>query len=170
MMHHDPRWRQEFEQTKSSILQSCCGGVIDVEHIGSTAISGLIAQPVIDLVAAVPDDASIDPDDASIDNVVMLIQGLNFRQLPTPVWAAGGVWLGKPRHGEITHCVALTRRGSRLWSRVLGVRDALRQDLQRAISFEEAKLRIWKQGEGEPQAYRRDKGLYFAHLEEQLGL
>ncbi|MDG2222325.1 MAG: GrpB family protein, partial [Rubripirellula sp.] len=42
-MHYDPRWRQEFEQTRSSILSSTEGWVTGVEHIGSTAISGLIA-------------------------------------------------------------------------------------------------------------------------------
>jgi GrpB-like predicted nucleotidyltransferase (UPF0157 family) len=52
MMHYDPRWPQEFEQTRSGILQCCRGDVIEVCHIGSTAVSGLVAQPIIDLVAA----------------------------------------------------------------------------------------------------------------------
>ncbi len=56
LMHYDPRWRQEFEQTRSSILHSCAGWVTAVEHIGSTAISGLIARPTIDVIASVADD------------------------------------------------------------------------------------------------------------------
>jgi GrpB-like predicted nucleotidyltransferase (UPF0157 family) len=162
-MHYDPRWRQEFEQTKSGVLQSCQGDVIDVQHIGSTAISGLIAQPIIDAIAAVADDASL-------DQAAMAIEGLYFRRLQTPAWAGQSVWLAKPRHGEITHRVILTRLGSMLWQRVLAVRDALRQNPEKAIAFEETKVKLWKAGEGEVGQYDRDKSLFFAHLEEQIGL
>lgn len=33
-----------------------------IEHIGSTAVPGLAAKPIIDLMAAVPDLSSVDPD------------------------------------------------------------------------------------------------------------
>jgi len=163
MMHYDPRWPQEFEQTKSGILQSCQGDVIDVQHIGSTAISGLIAQPIIDAVAAVADDAPI-------SDAALAIQGLYFREVPTPAWAGASVWLAKPRHGEITHRLVLTRRDTALWRRVLAVRDALREKPQRAIAFEETKVKLWKAGEGDADQYDRDKALFFIHLEEQLGI
>ena len=162
-MHYDPRWRQEFEQTKSGILQSCQGDVIEVQHIGSTAISGLIAQPIIDAVAAVADDAPI-------EEASLAIQGLYFRQIPTPAWATDSVWLAKPRYGEITHRIVLTRRDTPVWRRVLAVRDALRENPHRAIAFEETKVKLWKAGEGDSDQYDRDKALFFTHLEEQLGL
>ncbi len=163
MMHHDARWRQEFEQTKSGILQCCQGDVTDVQHIGSTALSGLIAQPIIDVVAAVDDRVSL-------DDVSLAIQGIYFRELPTPMWAGDSIWLAKPRYGEVTHLVALTRRDSPLWRRVLAVRDCLRQNPDRAIRFEETKVRLWKAGEGDADQYDHDKALFFSHLEEQLGL
>lgn len=163
LMHYDPRWRQEFEQTKSGILQSCQGDVVDVQHIGSTAISGLIAQPIIDAVAAVADDAPL-------GDAALAIEGLYFRTLPTPGWACDSVWLAKPRHGEVTHRVILTRPHTTLWRRVLAVRDALRENRERAIAFEETKVKLWKAGDGDADQYDRDKSLFFAHLEEQLGL
>ncbi len=163
LMHYDPRWPQEFEQTKSGILHSCLGDVVDVQHIGSTAISGLIAQPIVDVMAAVADDATI-------ESVAALIEGLYFRVVPSPAWAADSLWLAKPRHGEITHRVVLTRLGSPLWCRVLAVRDFFRQNPERAIRFEEVKVRLWKSGEGQVDQYARDMALFYSHLEEQLGL
>ncbi|RPH79400.1 MAG: GrpB family protein [Planctomycetaceae bacterium] len=163
LMHYDPRWPQEFEQTKSGILHSCLGDVVDVQHIGSTAISGLIAQPIVDVMAAVTDDATI-------ESVAALIEGLYFRVVPSPAWAADSLWLAKPRHGEITHRVVLTRLGSPLWCRVLAVRDFFRQNPERAIRFEEVKVRLWKSGEGQVDQYARDMALFYSHLEEQLGL
>jgi GrpB-like predicted nucleotidyltransferase (UPF0157 family) len=162
-MHYDPRWRQEFEQTKSGILQSCQGDVIDVQHVGSTAISGLIAQPIIDAIAAVAPDTPL-------EQAALAIQGLYFRQLDTPPWAKGSIWLAKPRYGDITHRVALMRRDSTPWRRILAVRDTLRENPEKAIAFEETKVKLWKAGEGDSDQYDRDKALFFTHLEEQLGL
>ena len=163
MMHYDPRWPQEFEQTKSGILQSCQGDVVDVQHIGSTAIAGLIAQPIVDIVAAVAEPARLPA-------AAQAIEGMYFRRLPTPPWASDAWLLAKPRHGEITHQILLTCLDSVVWQRVLAVRDALRSDPERAVNFEEFKVRHWKAGEGNPQPYRQDKSLWFSHLEEQLGL
>ncbi len=163
MMHYDPRWPQEFEQTKSGVLQSCQGDVIDVQHIGSTAIAGLIAQPIIDLVAAAANPMAL-------ASATVAIQGLYFRQLPSPAWAGESLLFAKPRHGEATHQLLLTLRDSPAWRRVLAVRDALRQDRDRAFRFEEFKVRHWQAGEGEADQYERDKALFFSHLEEQLGI
>ena len=163
MMHYDPRWPQEFEQTKSGILQSCQGDVIEVQHIGSTAITGLIAQPIVDVVAAAAAPAAV-------VSASLAIKGLYFRQLPSPAWAGESLLFAKPRHGEITHQILLTFRDSSVWRRVLAVRDALRQDRERAIRFEEFKVRHWQAGEGQADPYERDKALFFSHLEEQLGL
>lgn len=163
LMHYDPRWPQEFEQTKSGILQSCLGDVIEVQHVGGTAIPGLIAQPIIDAVAAVAEQATI-------ESAASLIEGLYFRTIPTPHWAGGSVWLAKPRHGPMTHQIILTRHDSPLWRRVLAIRDGFLQDPERAVRFEETKVRLWKSGEGETEQYLRDKSLFFSHLEEQLGL
>lgn len=163
MMHYDPRWPQEFEQTRSGILQSCQGDVIEVQHIGSTAIAGLIAQPIVDVIAAVAGPPAF-------ASATLAIQGLYFRQLPSPPWAGESLMFAKPRHGEITHQILLTVRDSSTWRRVLAVRDALRQDRDRALRFEEFKVRHWKAGQGQADQYDRDKALFFSHLEEQLGI
>lgn len=161
LMHYDPRWRQEFEQTRSGILQSCVGWVTAVEHIGSTAVSGLIARPIIDLIAGVESAESIAP-------AVLSMQGLNYREVTSPDWAATAITLEKPRHGDPTHRVFLMRRDCDAWRRALRIRDWLRQHAEIAIRFEQAKVGRWQQGEGDPVQYDSDKSIYFAHLEEQL--
>lgn len=163
LMHYDPRWPQEFEQTRSSVLQSCRGWVTAVEHIGSTAISGLIAQPIVDLMAGVDDDEAIEP--ASIS-----IEGLNYRPVTPPSWVSGtpARMLQKPRHGEPTHRILLIRRDTAAWQRAIRLREWLRDHAEMAIRFEEAKVQRWKRGEGDPQRYETDKGIFFAHLEDQI--
>ena len=166
LTHYDPRWRQEFQQTRSSILHSCDGWVTAVEHVGSTAISGLIARPTIDVVAAVREQDSIAP-------AADLIEGLNFRCVEKPSWAREGLVLTKPRYlsdaqPDATHQVWLVLESSDLWNRLLRMREWLRANPETAIRFEEAKVASWRNSEGDPSAYQSDKSLFFAHLEDQL--
>ncbi len=154
-MHFDPRWRQEFAQTRSSILQSCEGWIVDVQHIGSTAISGLVAQPIIDCVAAVDCQAGFDE---SIDRIV----GLNFKELSAPSWLDSGRLLVKPRHGAITHRIFVVLLNSPPWHELLRVRDRFLADPEWAVSFEEAKVASWKEHEGDREQYEVSKQRFFA--------
>ncbi|MCS7467708.1 GrpB family protein [Stieleria sp. ICT_E10.1] len=166
LMHYDPRWRQEFEQTRSGILHSCLGWVIDVQHIGSTAIGGMIARPVLDVVAAVRDD---NDSQQAIAESSDMIEGLNFRRVGTPMWAAEAIVFCKPRSGEETHRVFLTYLDSPFYRSSIAVRDALRSDRELSLRFEETKVTRWRRGAGEPQKYADDKSVFFAHLIEHHG-
>ena len=166
LMHYDPRWPQEFLQTRSSILQSCQGWVVAVEHIGSTAIAGLVARPTIDAVAGVTSEDSFEP-------AANLIEGLNFRRVESPEWADEAITLVKPRHQsasepEPTHRILLMKLECPAWNRVVRVRDWLRTHPDSAIRFEEAKVARWRSGEGDPRRYGADKAIFFSHLEDQI--
>ncbi|MCM2370889.1 GrpB family protein [Aporhodopirellula aestuarii] len=161
LMHHDARWRQEFEQTRSSILQCCEGRVVAVEHIGSTAISGIIARPIVDAIAVVADPVDL-------SESAELIEGLNFLRVEMPEWAklggGGQVALQKPRHGEITHRIYAVTQGSPLLRQTTRLRDYLRSNPDVAISFEEAKVEAWRDCEGDPDAYADAMAVVFADL------
>ena len=163
LMHYAAAWPQEFQQIKSGILQSCAGAVVAVEHIGSTAIPGLIARPIIDAVASVGSPEAF-------EEAIARIEGLNFRRIEAPFWCRDSVLLLRPRHGEPTHQLLLSPPASQTVQRTLAIRDYLRREPARAIEFEQAKIERWKDREGDPVAYARDKAAFFAHLEEQLGL
>jgi GrpB-like predicted nucleotidyltransferase (UPF0157 family) len=50
---YDPAWPVQFAAARAEILSACNGLVIEVHHIGSTAIPGIAAKPVIDLLPVV---------------------------------------------------------------------------------------------------------------------
>jgi GrpB-like predicted nucleotidyltransferase (UPF0157 family) len=50
---HDPSWSSRFAAARAEIMSACGGLVIEVHHIGSTAVPGLAAKPVIDLMPVV---------------------------------------------------------------------------------------------------------------------
>jgi GrpB-like predicted nucleotidyltransferase (UPF0157 family) len=57
---YDPRWPQRFEAEAVRIRRALGARALRIEHIGSTAVPGLAAKPIIDILVGVDD-----PDDAS---------------------------------------------------------------------------------------------------------
>ena len=53
IVDYDPAWPQVYEVERARILRVASGLVVDIEHIGSTAVVGLGAKPVIDIMATV---------------------------------------------------------------------------------------------------------------------
>lgn len=49
VVEYDPRWPSLFEELSAPILRVLADLAISVEHVGSTAVPGLAAKPVIDI-------------------------------------------------------------------------------------------------------------------------
>jgi GrpB-like predicted nucleotidyltransferase (UPF0157 family) len=52
---HDPAWRSEFEAEAQRITQALGDIVVRLHHIGSTAMPGIYAKPIIDFLLEVDD-------------------------------------------------------------------------------------------------------------------
>lgn len=124
----DPTWPAHYE-TYAASLRSVLGERLRVvEHIGSTAVPGLAAKPVIDIVAAIDD-----PDDEPAYLPDLVAAGwdlrvresghrcLRFERPPSSADAAAG----EPHVPANLHCYAPT---SPEISWYLRLRDRLRAD------------------------------------------
>jgi GrpB-like predicted nucleotidyltransferase (UPF0157 family) len=50
-----PAWPKQYAVHETRIREALGDGVVRVEHIGSTAVPGLAAKPIIDILVEVPD-------------------------------------------------------------------------------------------------------------------
>ncbi len=50
---YDPAWPALFEVERARLLDVLPGAFVAIEHIGSTAIPGLMAKPIMDMMAGV---------------------------------------------------------------------------------------------------------------------
>lgn len=57
---HDPAWRGQFDVEAQRIAEQLGDVVVCLHHIGSTAIPGLPAKPIIDVLMEVADLESLD--------------------------------------------------------------------------------------------------------------
>ena len=51
---HDPEWGRTFEALRRVLVQALGEIVVDVEHVGSTAVPRLAAKPIIDVDIVIP--------------------------------------------------------------------------------------------------------------------
>src|SRR5262245_2545019 len=69
LVPHDEAWAREFTREAQRIERALGDVLVDLQHIGSTAIPGIVAKPVIDLLGAV---TSVDALDAATSRLEAL--------------------------------------------------------------------------------------------------
>ncbi len=52
---YDPGWPSRFEAERAALVAAVPGLFSSVEHIGSTAVPGLVSKPTIDILGVAPD-------------------------------------------------------------------------------------------------------------------
>jgi GrpB-like predicted nucleotidyltransferase (UPF0157 family) len=61
VVDHDPEWADWFEQLHDLIWPAIETHALRIDHVGSTAVPGLAAKPVIDIDIVVADEARVRP-------------------------------------------------------------------------------------------------------------
>ncbi len=54
LVRYDLGWRQSFERERKKIRKIFGRDALEIQHIGSTAIPGILAKPIIDIALIVP--------------------------------------------------------------------------------------------------------------------
>jgi GrpB-like predicted nucleotidyltransferase (UPF0157 family) len=54
IVEYDPHWPDVFDELRAPVVAALGDLVVSVEHVGSTAVPGLAAKPIIDMDAVVP--------------------------------------------------------------------------------------------------------------------
>ena len=57
LVEYDPEWPVQYEREAERIRRVLCRRALQVEHMGSTSVPGLIAKPIIDILLAVTDSS-----------------------------------------------------------------------------------------------------------------
>lgn len=53
LLPHNEKWAEEFERVRAMLRQAWGENVLDIEHVGSTAIPAIPAKPVLDIAVMV---------------------------------------------------------------------------------------------------------------------
>jgi len=129
LMPYDPGWPRAFEAERDRLCAALEVPPDAVEHIGSTAVPGLIAKPVIDLMLGV---TRYPPIETIVSRLVILgYQDMGEAQVE------GRRYL-RMREG-ISRNVHIVLRGGDHWTNNLRLRDYLRRDAGARERYADAK-------------------------------
>ncbi len=158
VVDYDPTWPQAFAAAKAEILEAVGSDVECVEHVGSTAVAGLPAKPIIDIQVGVRDW-----------NEAEAIVG--------PLGARGWVYRGEPpaipgrrlfRKHDAANCwtyhLHVLRISSALWNEMLDFRDYLRAHPDAAAEYAALKRRLARRTYRERGEYRDAKAPFIQRI------
>lgn len=149
VVNYNPEWPALFIHEQRLIIKALSPWLVGPpEHIGSTAVPGLLAKPVIDIMAPV---SLLAGSEAAIP-AAERIGYIYFPYKPQQMH-----WFCKPSPEHRTHHLHLVPLGSPLWRERLAFRDALRSDAGLRAEYEKLKLKLAEQYQHDREAYTDSK-------------
>ncbi len=156
LVDYDVRWPARYAIEAARVLAALPGGlVLATEHFGSTAIPGMVAKPVIDILIAVrslPQARTV---------AVPVMEALNY-----------AFWMDNPRRDRLffvkglppaaphrTHHVHMTELDGDMWHRLL-FRDYLRSNPDEAARYAALKRDLAARHAADREAYTAAKAAY----------
>lgn len=150
LVPYDPEWPRLFNEEKTKIQGVLGADVLGIEHIGSTAIPGMDAKPILDLMMAVP---QIDRYDIYVETLEKL--GYQFRRDYRK--EQEHVLLVKGPEEKRTHYLKMTTLDSNFWREHILFRDYLIRHPERADIYRQLKYNLLEKYGGERSNYTDDK-------------
>jgi GrpB-like predicted nucleotidyltransferase (UPF0157 family) len=160
---YDAEWPRRFEAERAilePILAPWLEGGGGIHHVGSTAIPGISAKPIVDMIAGVRD---LDEARATSEP----LETVGYVDAPHRPGIAHH--FAKPSQELAEFGLHLTEPGSDLWQERLSFRDALRADRSLAVEYEQLKLRLARKTD-DLGAYTTAKSAFVARVLAAHGL
>lgn len=159
---YDPHWPLLFEIEAEHLRARLPASIFKrIEHFGSTAVPGLAAKPVIDILVEV---SSLE-DTKRVIVPLLELEGYDYfwRTDVSPPYA----WFIKRNsEGKRTHHIHMVEAESKLWER-LYFRDYLREMAEEARQYEELKRRLSERYPNDRLSYSEGKTEYVVSATER---
>ncbi|MEI7880799.1 MAG: GrpB family protein [bacterium] len=147
LSHYTTLWRNRYRAEERRLRLYTEGSVYLLEHIGSTAIQGLDAKPIIDIAMMIP---------------TLRRQALWIKRLEAAGYTYKGEYGLPGRHfftrgNPVTHHLHLVAKGCDHWTRWLLFRDYLRAHPEEAQNYNKAKKNLARKYSQNRVAYTQAK-------------
>ncbi len=167
LVAYDPDWPRQFAVEADrlrAVLDPAL--VIGIEHFGSTAVPGLIAKPIIDILIAVHSLARAKAE------AIEPILGLGYvywadNPKPDRMFFVKGM---PPYGARRTHHVHITEPDGEMWRRRLPFRDYLRAHPDEAARYAALKRDLAQRHATDREAYTDAKTDYVAAVYRRMGV
>lgn len=140
-------WPKEFLSEKERIQNEIGKFIVDIHHIGSTAVKGLSAKPIIDIAVEIKDFNDGKHCVIPLESLGYSYKGINI--LPDRHYFNKG----EPR----THQIHMYQTGSVFLVEQLKFRDYLRNNDNARMEYQELKIQLSKANKHNKHKYADEK-------------
>lgn len=160
---HDNNWELEAEKI-IAVLKSILGkAVVDIQHVGSTAISAISAKPIIDIAVGLKD--------------IMQIHTYNDRLEKQGIYCRGSYFDGQILYvcGDLandirTHHIHIVKWNGTEWNNYLNFRDYLNANADIALQYQHLKEELEGKYMNDRSAYMQGKHALINEILENAGM
>ena len=158
VVQYDPAWIAAFEK-EAAILKTIFGRrVVDLQHIGSTAVPGLDAKPVVDILVVLDHTDDINSFNRAMEGAGYRVRG-ECLDAPVP-GTPGRFYFTKETNSVRSHHVHVCAQGHSEIFDKLAFRDYLRAHSNTAAAYGELKRRIAAEYRFDNIGYMRAKDVF----------
>ncbi len=153
---YNPEWYRMFEREKNHLLSCLPHDLVRrIEHFGSTAVPGISAKPIIDILVEV---TSLEE---TKTNIVPILTAQGYEYFWRPTWGDDvppfyAWFIKRDSHGHRTHHIHMVEHDFEHWERLL-FRDYLIEYPVIAKEYETIKVRLAANSSNDRVAYTQAK-------------
>ena len=155
---YNESWPRHFEEIQLCLVEQLGGDRVTVEHVGSTAVPGLAAKPIIDIHIVVRTEADMDAVIVGLTELGYIHegdQGIEGRQSFRR--RGPDVPLREPKRDWFPHHLYASVEGARELARHLAFRDHLRATEETRVAYADLKRRLVQEHGHDREAYTAGK-------------
>jgi GrpB-like predicted nucleotidyltransferase (UPF0157 family) len=150
LVPHDVRWHASFEREKKMLLKNIGDVAIDIQHVGSTAVKGISAKPIIDISVGVN----------KLSDVKKLIKPLSRAGYHLYDTHRDRIFFAKGPERRRTHHLHVVHYNGAKWKSDMLFRDYLSEHPVRAKAYANLKIKLAKKYSEDREKYTAGKGQF----------
>lgn len=161
---YDVSWPERYFEERQRLLTLFPATFIDIQHMGSTAVPGMQAKPIIDILAGV---ASMGMAESLTESLCSsgYTTSTEFNQTLTD-----RKWFMRWANGRRTHHLHVVVHGSSVWHQHLQFRDALRSNPPLAVDYARLKTGLAARHAHDREAYTDAKSAFILSVVENANV
>jgi len=154
---YDPGWPEWFQVERTRVMAALGDLAAAVEHSGSTAVPGMAAKPILDILVGVDDFKDTPRTIPPLEDL-----GYEYHGELRPGWL-----FFRTDHPHDRHLHVVERDGQDWWSQ-LAFRDALRADSKLVTDYERVKIDLAERFADDRAGYTAGKGEFVNSILERV--
>ena len=156
---YDPQWKKDYEEETRRIRDVLGQNMVKVYHVGSTAIPGMAAKPIIDILVEVGNLEAVDCCNEAMKAIGYIAKGENG--------IVGRRYFLKGQEALRTHHLHTFQTGNREIARHLSFRDYMMAHPEEAQRYEGLKMELAERFRHNVGGYVEGKDSYIKEIDKR---